>query len=121
MGEDFSCNWKKLLNTLEKEPKKEVQAKKKKIVKRPKKVEQNVEKKPEIWFDDVDTELLDLEDRPSTFDKEAPKKRIGERKVFQRTDKTFSNGLRNGWRRIWRQRLHIGKSFHCEPFWKLCV
>ena len=82
-AEDFSCNWKKLLNTLEKEPKKEVQAKKKKIVKRPKKVVENVEKKPEIWFDDVDTELLDLEDRPTTFDKEAPKKGLVKEKSFK--------------------------------------
>ena len=86
-AEDFSCNWKKLLNTLEKEPKKEpkkeVQAKKKKIIKRPKKVVENVEKKPEIWFDDVDTELLDLEDRPTTFDKEAPKKGLVKEKSFK--------------------------------------
>ena len=68
---------------MEKEPKKEVQAKKKKIVKRPKKVVENVEKKPEIWFDDVDTELLDLEDRPQTFDKEAPKKGLVKEKSFK--------------------------------------
>ena len=61
-AEDFSCNWKKLLNTMSNEPKK------KKVHKNPKKnvikVIKVEEKKPEIWFDDVDAELLDPEDRP---------------------------------------------------------
>ena len=61
-AEDFSCNWKKLLNTMSNDPKK------KKVHKYPKKnvvkVIKSEEKKPEIWFDDVDAELLDPEDRP---------------------------------------------------------
>ena len=63
--EDFSANWKKLLSKIDSNPKKQ----KKKIMPTtsPKKIEKVTElKKPEIWFDDVDPDLLDPEDRPET-------------------------------------------------------
>ena len=92
-SEDFSCNWKKLMTTIEKDPKKANDN----IKKRPspkkdiqisvlEKV-QKESKKPTIWFDDVDTELLDPEDRPNFVgemkDDQAKKEGLVKEKSFK--------------------------------------
>ena len=64
--EDFSANWKKLLTKIDSNPKKK-QKKKTMPTTSPKKIEKVTDiKKPDIWFDDVDPDLLDPEDRPET-------------------------------------------------------
>lgn len=63
-SEDFSSNWKKLSTSINKN---ETKKKTKPVKKRPSSssMTSKVEKsKPNIWFDDVDPELLDPEDRP---------------------------------------------------------
>ncbi len=67
-SKDFSSNWKKLLSTMEKsETTKPARKPYKKTFTKP----PAENKKQDIWFDDVDPDLLDPEDRP---DSAAPKK-----------------------------------------------
>ena len=88
-SEDFSCNWKKLMTTIEKEPKKSNNKRRpspKKHIQ--KSVLENVQqepKKPSVWFDDVDTELLDPEDRPNFVGemKDQAKKGLVKEKSFK--------------------------------------
>lgn len=73
-SDDYSANWKQLLKSLESEKKSKPQSNKNivkkpkaKVVQKPDKVEEEKKSvKPDIWFDDVDPDLLDPEDRPDS-------------------------------------------------------
>lgn len=91
-SEDFSSNWKKLLTKIESNPKKA----KKKLNKvmpstTPKKTKEVAEpKKPEIWFDDVDPELLDPEDRPEVNKVSNESKNLVKEKSFKGLTKALA-------------------------------
>ena len=88
---DFSANWKKLLTKIESDPKKT-----KKNIKRimptasPKKTENVSEpKKPEIWFDDVDPDLLDPADRPEADKIPTGSKNLVKEKAYKGKEITY--------------------------------
>jgi len=58
-SQDYSSNWKKLMKNMELTTKNHPPPKHK-----GRKIVEKTEKKPDIWFDDVDPDLLDPEDRP---------------------------------------------------------
>ena len=91
---DFSANWKKLLTKIESDPKKT--KKKAKNIKKtmpsvtPKKTEIASEpKKPEIWFDDVDPDLLDPVDRPEADKNPSGSKNLVKEKAYKGKEITY--------------------------------
>nr|ACO10913.1 RNA exonuclease 4 [Caligus rogercresseyi] len=60
-SEEYSSNWQKLSGQISQNSTKKHPEKKRPMKKKEKEVQ---ESKPDIWFDDVDVELLDPEDRP---------------------------------------------------------
>lgn len=79
--EDFSSNWKQLLSTMEVKPKKKI------VKKSPKNLDQ---KKPDIWFDDVDPDLLDPEDRPDQKEAKQDSKNLVKEKSFSGLTKSLA-------------------------------
>lgn len=93
-GEDFSCNWKKLLTKLEAEPKKSKNPHPRKpFLKKVKGKQAETSKKAaDIWFDDVDMELIDPEDRPDMPENHANKsgQNLVKEKSFQGVTKILA-------------------------------
>ena len=92
---DFSANWKKLLTKIESDPKKtkkkvkkimpSVTSKKPEIASEP--------KKPEIWFDDVDPDLLDPVDRPEADKNPTGSKNLVKEKAYKGKEITYPDDL----------------------------